>query len=85
MTDVIAGSTTGNWWVIRQDNDGRMWNLRWCWGRLRIHLCLMRHRYFASPDRWVFQPSIIWDRKRPKKRTRWIYSGQTKTTFQRTA
>lgn len=39
----------------------RMWQRRI--GRLQVRLHVYRHRYDAMPDRWVFQPSIIWDRK----------------------
>jgi hypothetical protein len=35
---------------------------RWRIGRLQIELCLVRHRYVAASDRWVFQPSFIYDR-----------------------
>ena len=38
-------------------------------GRLQIRFCLMRHRYAPGDERWVFQPSIIYDRfmKKPTK------------------
>ena len=40
----------------------RRWNASWRVGRLRLRFCLMRHRYAMCSDRWVFQPSVIYDR-----------------------
>lgn len=39
------------------------WQERWRLGRFEIDLLLVRHRYPTSPDRWVFRPGFIFDRK----------------------
>ena len=33
-------------------------------GRLQIGIRVYTHRNTVSPDRWVFQPELIYDRKR---------------------
>lgn len=32
-------------------------------GRLHLEIVVLRHRYATGPDRWVIQPSIVYDRK----------------------
>ena len=40
------------------------WNGLWRIGRFEFGFHLYRHRYPSSPDRWVFQPFFVVDRRR---------------------
>lgn len=33
-------------------------------GRLQLSIRVYRHQYTMAPDRWVFQPELIWDRSK---------------------
>jgi hypothetical protein len=39
------------------------WFKQWQIGRLRLSWKIYRHRYAVGPDRWVIQPTIVYDRK----------------------
>lgn len=36
----------------------------WRIGRLQLRLIVWRHVHSTLPDRWVFQPSVVYDRRR---------------------
>ena len=49
-------------------NEGSsIWSDMWLggkkFGRLQLSLIVYRHHYRNSPDRWVIQPCIVYDRK----------------------
>lgn len=46
------------------NGDGAGWGGRIHIGRLSFGYLAYRHDYWASPDRWVFQPQITYDRGR---------------------
>lgn len=49
----LAGSRLGN---------GGSWARSVQLGRLRLSYRIYKHIYPNSPDRWVIQPEVIWDR-----------------------
>ena len=45
--------------------DTRTWAWSWRWKRIQLRLRVLRHRYPhpTTPDRWVAQPCIVYDKK----------------------
>lgn len=50
------------------------WHFAGRWGRARWGLQVWCHRTSIQGDRWVFQPSFVWDRKTSTERAAQIAS-----------
>ena len=60
-------------WRVRPDrstgNNSDQWSFRWIVGRVQIGCTVFQHHYPVHPDRWVVQPSFVYDRKEHHDRT----------------